>query len=126
MKLKERAVGIVEQFKGQKILISSTANFFGQKSKGIWQVRGVSQVVLLPNELYSEMIYPKRILRIPIIAIREVDITKRSFLRKTRFKKLLIIHFLNESGEEDSAGWLIPHLESYKRLIDELRMGRTS
>ncbi len=89
------------------------------------QLRGACQVVLLPNELYSEMIYPQKILRIPITSIHEVDITKKSFLKKSKFKNLLIIHFLNESGEEDSAGWLIPRLESYKRIIDDLKMGKT-
>ncbi len=120
MGTKERAFEIIDHFEGQNILITSTANFFGQKSKGWKQLRGKSQVVLLPNELYSEMILTQKILRIPIESIREVDITKKTFLRKTRSKKLLIVHFLNEAGEEDSAGWLIPRLESYKRIIDKL------
>ena len=120
MGLKKKAFKILEQFQEQKVLITSTANFFGQKSKGLKQIRGRSQVVLLPNELYSEMLFPQRILRIPISKIREVDITQKWFLKKTRSKNLLIIHFINESGEEDSAGWQIPRLESYKRIIEEL------
>lgn len=122
MGIKKKATKIVEQFSGQNILITSTANFFGQKSKEIKQIRGLSQVVLLPNELYSERIYPQDILRIPITSIKKVDIIKKSFLGKSKFKNLLIVHFTNESGKEDTAGWLIPRLESYKRLIDELRM----
>ena len=124
MGLKKKALKVVEQFQDQNVLITSTANFFGQESKGLKQVRGMSQVVLLPNELYSEMLFPRRILKIPISAIREVDITKKWFLKKSRNKNLLIVHFINESGEEDSAGWQIPRLESYKRIIDELRMGK--
>ena len=124
MGLKKKALKVVERFQDQKVLITSTANFFGQESKGLKQVRGMSQVVLLPNELYSEMLFPKRILRIPISEIREVDITKKWFLKKSRNKNLLIVHFINESGEEDSAGWQIPRLESYKRVIDELKRGK--
>ena len=122
MGIKKRAKEIVEKFAEQQILSTSTANFFGQKSKGKMQIRGISQVVLLPNELYSELIYPQRILRIPLTSIHEVDITKKSFLGKSKFKNLLIVHFINESGEEDSAGWLIPRLESYKRMINELQL----
>ncbi len=124
MELKKKALEIVEHFKGQQILITSTSDFFGQKSKRRMLTSGKCQVVLVPNELYSEMIFSTDILRIPITSILKVDITKKSFLGGPEFNNLLIVYFLNESGKKDSAGWLIPHLDSYKRVIDELRMGK--
>lgn len=94
------------------ILTSETANFFGQRSKDIRQIRGNGVLILMNSILFFEMWHPKKILEIPLSSIGQIEVT-RSFLGKSRFKDLLKISFINLEGERDEAAWLVEDLENW-------------
>lgn len=94
------------------ILTSKTANFFGQRSKGIRQIRGNGVLILMNSLLFFEMWHPKKTLEIPLNLIRQIEVTK-SFLGKSRFRDLLKMTFINLEGERDEAAWLVDDLENW-------------
>jgi len=112
---------IMDKFKGKNIIISlKSANFFGQQSRKSHQTRGNGVLVLTLEELYFEMLYPKKVLQIPSSAILKVEITK-SFLHKSVFKKLLKVVFQNESGEEDAAAWWVTSLDKWIEELEKVK-----
>ena len=115
---KKRINEIKEKFDAiETILESDNVNFFGQQSKGHRQVRGNGVLILTNEKIYFEMWKPKKVLEIPIKAIRDVNIV-RSFLGKTKFRDLLQVEFSNDTGEEDAAAWLIFDLGKW---FDEIK-----
>ena len=76
---------VMEKFKDEKVLGAfGSANFFGQESLGLGQIRGNGVLILTEKELYFEMWSPKK-LHIPINSIQRIG-TPTSHLTKTRFK----------------------------------------
>lgn len=91
-----RAKEVLDKFKDKKLLgVSSNANFFGQESKGLAQIRGNGVLLLTENELYFEMWVPKRELNIPLAHILKVE-TAKSHLKKTKLTPLLKVIFKND------------------------------
>jgi hypothetical protein len=119
---KKRIKEIFEPFKGVPMILSAqNANFFGQESKGLGQVRGNGSLLLTESELYFEMWAPKRILRIPKHMIKSVENpAPRWHLKKTKNRPLLKVHFTNEQGQEDSAAWIVPELDHWIQILSEL------
>jgi len=118
--LQKRINEIMEKFKDKKILAEfSSANFFGQESKGSKQIRGNGVLVLTNKEFFFEMWHPKTILQIPISSIQRVE-TPKKHLGKTKFRSLLKVIFENDKRETDSAAWLINHLQQWKESIENL------
>ena len=110
---RKRIYEILGRFDNSEIkLTSETANFFGQRSKGIRQIRGNGVLILMNSILFFEMWHPKKILEIPLSSIGQIEVT-RSFLGKSRFKDLLKISFINLEGERDEAAWLVEDLENW-------------
>jgi hypothetical protein len=108
---KKRSNEILDKFQNQdKIRTFVGANFFGQESLKLKQVRGNGVLVLTKTELYFEMWFPKRIYKIPISDIIEVEVTKWH-LKKTKNRDLLKVVFRNFSDEIDSAAWLVKDLD---------------
>ena len=99
------------------------ANFFGQESLKLKQVRGNGVLILTPSELFFEMWLPKRIFQIPITDIIEIEKTKWH-LKKTKSRDLLKIIFTNPTGEIDSAAWLIRDLDMWISDIRNLMRKR--
>lgn len=119
-----RAHEVVSQFKGKTIHgVTSSANFFGQQSKGAAQARGNGVLVLVDDELYFQMWAPKRELRIPFTALRGVEQVK-SFLGKTKFVPLLKVDFENDQGEADAAAWLVKDLPQWKSGLEKIIQGQ--
>jgi len=117
---RKRSKEILAKLEGREtIRISNGANFFGQESLKLKQVRGNGVLVLTPEELYFEMWVPKRICQIPIINIIDIEVTKWH-LKKTKNRNLLKIIFTNLSGEIDSAAWLINDLDFWINDIRDL------
>ena len=115
-----RAHEVVSQFEGKTIHgVTSNANFFGQQSKGLGQVRGNGVLVLTEDELYFQLWAPKRELKIPYAALRGVEVVK-SFLGKTKFKPLLKVDFENDQGEADAAAWLVSNLDQWKSGLEKI------
>jgi hypothetical protein len=110
---RKRIHEILDRFENSEIILTSeTANFFGQHSKGIRQIRGNGVLLFMNSLLFFEMWHPKKILEIPLTSIKHIEVTK-SFLGKSRFRDLLKISFINLEGERDEAAWLVDDLENW-------------
>jgi hypothetical protein len=96
------------------------ANFFGQESAGVMQLRGNGALALTDTELYFERLWPRREYCIPLAAIEGIE-TPSSYLGKTNFQPLLKVVFRNESGQLDSMAWLVPDVKALKQTIEMAR-----
>jgi len=106
-----RSKSILKKFEDKDIIrVFVGANFFGQESLKLRQVRGNGVLVLTSKELYFEMWIPKRVFRIPLYSIIDFEETKWH-LRKTKNRPLLKIIFTNQKGETDSAAWIVRDLD---------------
>ncbi|MBZ0286744.1 MAG: hypothetical protein K8I30_03950 [Anaerolineae bacterium] len=114
-----RTAAVRERFPNAKAIIS-TANFYGQESKGVMQTRGTGTLVLTDTELYFEKWVPQREYRIPLSAIQAIE-TPSSYLGKTNFRPILKVVYRDESGGTDSMGWLVPDVDNLKRKIESAR-----
>ncbi|MBN1328310.1 MAG: hypothetical protein JXA54_02440 [Candidatus Heimdallarchaeota archaeon] len=116
----KRSEVIIKQFEEKDIIrVFAGANFFGQESSGVWQIRGNGVLLLTPDELYFEMWMPKRKTSIPIPSIIKVEATKWH-IGKTKNRLLLKVIFTNESGQTDSAAWLVRDLDQWINAIQKL------
>lgn len=108
-----------EKFPNARLIIPS-ANFYGQESKGVMQMRGNGTLVLTDTELYFDQWVVQREFRIPLASIQALE-TPSSYLGKTNFRPLLKVVFRDESGQSDSMGWLVPDVQALKRAIEAAR-----
>jgi len=117
---KKRTQEIEEKFVGKNVILTSRgANFFGQESKGLGQVRGNGVLLLTDKELYFGMWTPKKELRIPLVAVKSVE-TPKSFLGKSVLRKLLKVVFENDLGDIDAAAWYVKDLNTWNRQLEVL------
>lgn len=115
--LRARVQALQQRFPNATII---PANFFGQESAGVTQLRGNGSLVLTDTELYFERLWPRREYRIPLAAIEAIE-TPVSYLRKTNFQPLLKVIFHNEAGQLDSMAWLVPDVESLRQTLEAAR-----
>ena len=115
---KKRSKNILAKFEGRDIIRRSVgSNFFGQESLKLRQVRGNGVLILTPRELYFEMWWHKRVYRIPIDSILDIEMNKWH-LKKTKSRDLLKIIFTNHRGETDSSAWIVRDLDLW---INDIR-----
>ncbi len=107
-----------EQFPNAQRVISN-ANFYGQQSKGVMQVRGNGTLVITDAEIYFKQWVTNKELRIPLDKITGLE-TPKSFLGKTNLMRLLQVNFENAAGNMDAAAWLMRDVEGAKREIETL------
>jgi len=118
--LAKRIREMLDKFGDQNVLRTAPlANFFGQESIGMMQIRGNGMLVLTDKELYFRMWAPKRELSIPVGSILTIE-TPRSHLGKTVGRALLKVVFRDENGQRDSAAWLVRDLPSWKGSLETL------
>lgn len=99
------------------LTIASNANFFGQKSKGMVQVRGNGVWLVTNNQVYFEMFLPRRIFKIRLNEVTGTR-TEASFLGKRVVGvKLLVIEFINEYGSQDEMAWALSDAKNRAKLI---------
>ncbi len=104
----------------RKILLKSRgANFFGQESKGVSQMRGNGNLFLYENELFFKQWVPKKNISIPIDKIHSVEVIK-SHLLKTKAVPLLKVIFENEKSQNDSIAWFVRKLDKWISTINSL------
>ncbi len=116
----KRLEAVQSRFSDQEVLCLTTgADFFGQESLGLSQTRGRGILLLTPDELFFELLAPKKELVIPVSSIASID-TPKSFLKKSKFVPLLKVTFTNAAGDEDSAAWLVKDLESWTSSLQKL------
>ena len=103
---------VKRKFAGKHVVRESIgANFFGQSSRGMAQIRGNGALVLTTDELYFVMFAPRRELVIPLSTVTSVS-TPRSHLGKTVGWRLLRVDFRSPSGE-DAVAWAVLDLDEW-------------
>jgi hypothetical protein len=105
-----------ERYPNAKLIVPG-ANFYGQESFGVTQLRGNGILVLTDTELYFKKWLQGREYHIPYAAIQAVE-TPTSFLGKTNFRPLVKVVFRNDSGQIDSMAWLVRDVEALKGAIE--------
>ena len=118
--IKERTQEALNTLEGEKILLSEkSANFFGQKSAGMKQIRGNGFLALTDKQLYFKMWVPNKTFIIPLTSITGVQ-KVNSFLGKTLAKPLIKINFYRNTGLLDEIAFLVPEPEKWIFRINKL------
>ncbi|NDJ51565.1 MAG: hypothetical protein GYB68_00600 [Chloroflexi bacterium] len=113
---KRRADAAKARFPGAVTIVS--ANFFGQESLGMAQVRGNGTLVLTNSELFFEKWAPHTEYHIPLRQITQIE-TVPSFLGKgTSAGPLLKVVYQDDRGGSDAIAWLLRDVEGFKRQIE--------
>ena len=104
----------------EKVLfLSQKANFFGIKSLGARQVRGNGELVITTQGIRFTRWLPHKEIFIPADRILGVTRT-RSFLKKTIFRPLIKVTFLDPEGREDEIAWFVRDLEGLEAALKKL------
>lgn len=99
--------------------IEPVANFFGQQSRGIRQLRGNGTLILTDSELIFKQWVTNKVFRIPLSAIQAIE-NPTSFLGKWQGAPLLKIVYSVDGGM-DAMAWRVRDLNEMMRLINEAR-----
>jgi len=86
------------------------------------QARGNGTLFLTDEKLVFKMMVPSRWIEVPIPRIQNID-NPRSFLGKTKGRKLLAVQFSNNDGSDDAAAWLVGDLEGWSRDLRRISHG---
>jgi hypothetical protein len=118
---KRRTSKILEKYQYREILKQEIgANFFGQESLGLKQIRGNGVLLLLAGELIFEMWFPRRTFTIFLADIRSIERAKKH-LRKNILRPLLKVVFLNNNGQTDSMAWWVRDVDDWIFKLREER-----
>lgn len=93
------------------------SNFFGQKSRGMAQIRGNGGLVLLRDRLYFLLAAPRRELAIPLESITDVSLPT-TFLGKSVLRPLLRVDFDSTAGA-DAAAWALRDPGQWKTALEQ-------
>ncbi len=119
---RQRTTILRQRFPAARAIISG-ANFFGQESRGIVQLRGNGTLVITDTDLYFEKWLPRKEYHIPLANIQAIEMP-RVFLRKSLgLNPLLKVVYRNSSGQQDAMAWFIPDLTSVKQLLETRTRG---
>jgi len=120
-KVKESMDSLVAvQFNPEDVLKQEpTANFMGQESKGMGQVRGNGALILTHTELHFILAIPRRNWVIPLADITKISFPK-SHLGKTKFRPLLRVDYM-DNGQNDAIAWMVSDLEDWTKAIEEAK-----
>lgn len=99
-----------------RLLTAPMANFFGQSSRGMKQVRGNGILILTEHSIVFRMLLPSRELSIPLESVTSMD-TPKSFLGKTKGRRLLKVSFTGQDGRPDSAAWMVGDPDKWVETI---------
>lgn len=120
---RKRAALIAERFPNTKLIVPM-ANFFGQESKGVTQLRGNGIMVITSSEVYFQQLVTNREWHIAFGSIQEVE-TVKSHLGKTIGRPLLKIRYINPEGRIDTIAWWVRNLDEVLQTIESLRQPST-
>jgi hypothetical protein len=104
------------RYPGLTLVRKGPANFFGLSSKGMAQIRGNGFLFLTGKKLVFRMLVPNRWIEIDLVTVEKVE-NPRSFLGKTKGRKLLAVYFRDEMGSKDSAAWMVGDLEKWTEAV---------
>ncbi len=102
---------------GTAEIISTRAEFFGMSSKGFTQIRGSGILALFQETIAFIMLFPRTTVHIQRGSIISVTV-QRSFLGKTKFKKLMVIRYTDDTGREEECAWLVENLQDWLTLLE--------
>ena len=110
-----------DHFAGKTILLNiPNANFFGQQSLGVTQVRGNGSLAVTEDELYFVRWVPRKEFVVPLRHIQSVEIAK-GFLGKRQLGRLLVkVNFMNDAGEPDAMAWHVADAEGVKSRLEAI------
>jgi len=91
------------------------ANFFGVRSRGFNQIRGMGGLVLTPQYLYFLRAAPQKEFAIPLDAIHRIDYP-RQFLGKSILYPLLRVTYTLD-GEEEEIAWAVRQPQEWGKVI---------
>ncbi|MCQ3930649.1 MAG: hypothetical protein DPW16_09320 [Chloroflexi bacterium] len=120
---RKRAAIIAERFPNTKLIVPM-ANFFGQESKGVTQLRGNGIMVITSSEVYFQQLVTNREWHIALGSIQMVETTK-SHLGKSIGRPLLKIRYINPEGRVDTVAWWVKNLDEVLQTIESLRQPST-
>jgi hypothetical protein len=100
-------------------LVAPGANFFGQQSLGVRQIRGNGTLVLTDTELFFQKFKPRKDFHIPLPSISAIE-TPKSHLGKTAGRPLLKVVYRKESGAEDAIAWYVPNLDEVIQQLESV------
>jgi|GEM_PF-2190963 len=95
-----------------------SANFYGQESKRMSQMRGNGALVVTDDTVIFELLAPRRAYEIPIHMITNIEYP-RSFLGKSRGTKLLKISFMDAHGDPEAMAWEVPDVDAVVASIQD-------
>ena len=113
---RKRAALIAERFPNAKLIVPM-ANFFGQESKGVAQLRGNGVMVITSSELYFQQLVTNKEWHIPFGTMQAVE-TAKSHLGKTVGRPLLKIRYVNPEGRIDTVAWWLRNVAEVIQTID--------
>lgn len=114
----ERLAEADAALEGENVLMKSMqASCFGVTSEARNEVRGDGILALTDERLAFFMFSPKKTISIPREKITGVG-TPASFLGKTLISPLLEVRFENEAGEDDSAGFWMKEVLTWKSALE--------
>ena len=115
-RMKSAAREVEENYAGEGILRLEGANFFGQKSLGMGQVRGNGILALTRMRLVFRMLLPERTHEIRLESIGSIEYPM-SFLGKTKGIRLLVVNYTNDEGEQDAMGWAVKNPDDWADVV---------
>lgn len=121
----EQEENFQKRFSGKNLkLVDKTAMYYAQESDGYSHTRGIGYLVLTDEELYFERRVGKKVLEIPVSAIRDVDETRRLGGQGT-LRPVLKVVFINSLGNRDAIAVGVKDLAQWKRVVGAA-IGRTA
>ena len=113
---REREIAMRQRFPNARV-VAVGANFFGQESQGVMQLRGNGTLVITEDALVFERWVARQEYRIPLSNITAVE-TPNHFLGKSIMKPLLKVVYQTD-GVEDAMAWYVHNLSGIKALLEQ-------
>jgi len=111
---------LLNRFGKDAIMLSALGVYYhGRKNEPGVPLRSVGALALTQEGLYYRARYLSRELWIPGARISSLSVASE-FKGKNMYENIVLIHFVDEAGAHDSAGFKIPHPERWSSAIRTL------
>jgi hypothetical protein len=117
---RRRVPRVLANLAGKEILlVEPGAVWGGRQSLGSGQLRGSGVLVLTSDLLYYEMSSPRRVTKIPLRGVLEIE-TPRRYLGNVAVRPMLKVSFKTKVRSRDAVAWVVPRAEEWVERIAEL------
>ena len=93
-----------------------------ERGKGFARLKGNGYLALTTKELIFFMLAPKRQYRVSLAQIESIEHPKW-FRGRSAVKELLVVHFREDDGSDDSYGILVDEPRRWADLIAKVKSG---